>query len=205
MMWDSSGDKLVTFSIGKEEKEFQVHKAFACHYSPVLKAAFNNPTFEEGQTQMYRLEDTTEAPFSLLIEWVYSQTLEYHEGSTDLTTPNLVRLWVLAGYLLIPRLQNVAIDLIDVVISGKGGSAITELVYVYEKTTEDSALRRYFVDVCLKMVGCSTLRKYPRFFPQQMLLDLAIAQKDRIIFLQGNTFYPTGAAAFHVLEEEGKI
>jgi len=40
--------ELVTFIVGKEGHEnFQVHKEHACHYSPVLNAAFNS-AFIEG-------------------------------------------------------------------------------------------------------------------------------------------------------------
>lgn len=43
-----------------------------------FKAAFNSQ-FEEGQTQTYHLEDTTENAIRLLINWVYTQNLDVRE------------------------------------------------------------------------------------------------------------------------------
>lgn len=67
----------MTFYIGKGEnmKEFVIHKEFACHYSPVFKAAFNSG-FIEDQTQTYQLADTNPQVFQLLVQWLYSQTFE---------------------------------------------------------------------------------------------------------------------------------
>lgn len=50
---------------------------FACHYSPVLKAAFNS-SFLEGQTQTYRLEDISPSAFRLLVQWLYGQNIDLH-------------------------------------------------------------------------------------------------------------------------------
>jgi hypothetical protein len=48
---------------------------FACHHSPVLKAAFNS-SFIEGQTQTYRLEDMLPSAFRLLAKWFYSERID---------------------------------------------------------------------------------------------------------------------------------
>jgi hypothetical protein len=58
---------LVKFLIGpdnKEPAEFMIHKEFACYHSPVFDAAFNGP-FVEGQTQTYRMDDTTKGSFPI--------------------------------------------------------------------------------------------------------------------------------------------
>lgn len=72
----------VTFHVGKEAEPFVVHKGivnptqwylrdyinryseFACHYSPVLNAAFNSE-FVESQTWTYCLEDDEFGPFRI--------------------------------------------------------------------------------------------------------------------------------------------
>jgi hypothetical protein len=103
---------LVTFVVGPAKKEFVVHKSFACHASPVLRAAFNSD-FVEGQTQRYALEDTTEDTFRLFSEWIYTQNI-YWDGES-METPassSLPRVWVLAEKLLVPKLQNRAMYLI---------------------------------------------------------------------------------------------
>jgi uncharacterized protein YegP (UPF0339 family) len=67
--------ELVTLYAGKSDEKFVVHKEFACHYSPVLKAAFNSE-FIESQTQTYRLEDAADKAVRLLNHWMYTQTLD---------------------------------------------------------------------------------------------------------------------------------
>lgn len=57
---------MVTLYAGEgDDHKFTVHKDFVCHYSPVLKAAFESD-FIEGQTQSYRLKDTSERTVKLL-------------------------------------------------------------------------------------------------------------------------------------------
>jgi hypothetical protein len=60
--------QLVTLFAGQNEeaKSFLIHKDFACHYSPVLKAALNS-SFIEGQTQSYRMEEDNHEAVHLLI------------------------------------------------------------------------------------------------------------------------------------------
>jgi hypothetical protein len=52
-----------------------VHKEFACFASPVFDAAFNS-NFIEGQTQTYKLDDTTSRAFRLLTQWLYFEKLK---------------------------------------------------------------------------------------------------------------------------------
>jgi hypothetical protein len=62
---NGSPEAIVTFLIGPGDspKKFIVHKEHACHHSPILNAAFNG-NFVEGQTQTYRIEDTSPGPFN---------------------------------------------------------------------------------------------------------------------------------------------
>jgi hypothetical protein len=60
---------------GDDTKAFTIHKESACHYSPPLNAAFNS-AFIEGQTQTYRLENTSESVVRMLIQWLYTQKLD---------------------------------------------------------------------------------------------------------------------------------
>lgn len=95
---------------------------FACFWSPVLKAAFNS-NFVEGQTQKFRLQDTTERALMLLNDWLYtqntniveSQVWDRQRGIPEFNANSdqdnaMVELWVLAEKLIIPRLQNQVIE-----------------------------------------------------------------------------------------------
>jgi hypothetical protein len=62
---------LVTFLIGEGDKpeKFTVHKEFACHVK-AFDSAFNS-NFMEGQTQTYRIDDTSAVAFRLFVHWLY--------------------------------------------------------------------------------------------------------------------------------------
>lgn len=118
-MFSRKPAELVTFYSGQspEAQPFVVHKEFAIHYSAPLKEAFASD-FIEGQTQEYRFEDATDTMLRLLVTWIYTQHVDI-QGIEELMTDTrrrkeecrtLCHLWVLAGRLLIPRLQNMAID-----------------------------------------------------------------------------------------------
>jgi hypothetical protein len=185
----------------KEEKKFLVHKVFACHYSPVLSAALNNTAFIEGETQIYRLDDTTEGAFGLLVQWLYSQKLEYDDGAGGVTAENLVRLWVLAGKLLIPRLQNLAVDLLEEIRVAKGSIPIKELEYVYENTKVLNPLRKYLVYVCARHLDANAYIMFPRNFPKVMLLELAVTFKFNMMAPE-RQLAATDMTQFHIEERE---
>ncbi|KAH9215322.1 hypothetical protein DL95DRAFT_243131, partial [Leptodontidium sp. 2 PMI_412] len=132
---------LVTFIIGPVKTKVQIHKKIVCYYSPTLDAAFNG-TFLEGSTQTYALESINESTFALFAEWIYSQKLE-NSPDKKLNATDLAALWVLADMFLIPRLQNLAIGLIDEL--SRTHITIDAIIYAYEHAAVDSSLRKIFV------------------------------------------------------------
>ena len=189
-------DEFVTLYAGDNPQKFVVHKEFACHYSSVLKTAFNS-NFIEGQTQTYRLQETTERAIRLLIHWFYTQKLdtfvpkpeegqreEYLEvkHSQDMS---LVELWILAEKLLLPTLQNLVAREIEQRRHQSKAISTASLHYVYEKTERGSLLRRLMVDMCFSHLNILSYMKRPERYPQEMLIELvttfgnAIASSDR--------------------------
>ena len=172
--WFSASDEFVTFFIGKkgEEKKFLVHKSFVCHYSPVLRAAFNS-TMIEGQTQTYRFEDTTEEVFSFLVEWLYAQKIVL-PPSNEYSSISLVKLWVLAEKLLMPGLQNCAIDLLHQRRIDTGRIATKTIQWVYDNTMFGCPLRKMFLDQCANKLIDTYVLDYPEEFPKDMLIELVV-------------------------------
>lgn len=152
--WNSH--QLVTLFAGqnKEAKSFLIHKDFACHYSPVLKAALNS-NFIEGQTQSYRMEEDNHEAVHLLIHWFYTQVLDTQQPKERLTgKPKdnedlaLIQLWILADKLLIPELQNLVTGRIDSIRRITQAIPTGCLQSVYKDTSAGSPLRRWFVHQC---------------------------------------------------------
>jgi hypothetical protein len=183
-------EQLVTFIIGKGEisKTFIIHKAVACAHSPVLLAAFNGP-FIEGQTQTYRLEDTSPSVFPFLVQWMYTQRIKLlthieesgeSRGSSDPGPGHdeicrkqdtlFVDLWVLGDQLLMDGLQNYIMRQMQRVGHVCGVMAADIYHSIYAQTSSDSPLRRLIVDQCIWMgSGCEELSEY---YPHEMLVDL---------------------------------
>lgn len=136
---------------GDGASKYTVHKQFACHFSPVFKAAFMDG-FLEGKTLTYRLYDTTSDVVDLLVHWFYTQELiiEQKHTPSKRTFPTistlLAKLWVLANFLLIPQLQELALKRLREFQKRYKMVAIRTLVYVFESTPEGSALRRFFLE-----------------------------------------------------------
>jgi hypothetical protein len=177
-------NQMVTLYAGDSGEAFTVHKEFACHYSPVLKAAFNS-NFVEGQTQTYRLQETTERAVRLLVQWFYTQKLDIFvpESEEDAKSGeyiaakvsqdmSLVELWILAEKLLIPALQNLVAKGIEQCRLQANAISTTSLHYVYEKTERGSLLRRLMVDICFSHLRITSYLTHPDRYPQEMLIEL---------------------------------
>lgn len=118
--------EMITFQIGPEKVDFVGHKDFACHASPVLKAAFGpNSGVKESTTNIFKIPDTTPAAFNLWLQWtyqpyvvsrtfgIYTTLLNSQAASVaDLLVEfeenmkTFIGLWGLAQYLMMPALQN---------------------------------------------------------------------------------------------------
>jgi hypothetical protein len=138
---------MVTLYAGKSAELFKVHKEFACHYSPFLKAAFNS-NFVEGQTQTYQCQDTSEVAVRLLIHWFYTQTLDTKPFNANdrqavlAEDRSLVKLWILADKMLIPRLQNLVVEKL-VSLRSQANITLTHCIdYIYKHTAKGSPLPR---------------------------------------------------------------
>ncbi|PVH85686.1 hypothetical protein DL98DRAFT_605275 [Cadophora sp. DSE1049] len=133
----SDGKSLVTFIVGPDPNptEFLIHKEVVFQQSEVLAAAFNSG-FKDGQTQTYRIEDTTVRAFRLFMQWLYSHNLtglqvdpdyEYDENDDeedeleDAEDMSLPELWVLADKFGMPCLQNAALEAIHSIMTKPSG------------------------------------------------------------------------------------
>jgi hypothetical protein len=154
----SDSNSLVTFIVGKEGEtvKFTAHKEVVYYHSTVLEAAFNS-NFIEGQTQTYRLEDTSEDVFKLFMQWIYSQKLvlsalrnsvSKYSWIVEKEFGDLAMLWVLADKLEMPSLQNAALVAIDEISIQHQRIANETFIYIENNTAADSPLRQYTVANC---------------------------------------------------------
>ncbi|RDL36902.1 uncharacterized protein BP5553_06254 [Venustampulla echinocandica] len=164
-------------------QKFVIHKAFACHHSPVFRSAFNSNCIE-GETQEYRLTNTTVGTVELLFQWLYSQDLnltQLEEQKAEIPeSGSLVLLWLLADKLLIRRLQNLVIRQIDETIQQFGLLPLHVLHTVWQNTAEGCALRRYLIDAINCRMAHVDFKASAESFPKDMLVELVVAFKKRL-------------------------
>jgi hypothetical protein len=193
--------EFATFKIGPEERIFKVYRWHACHYVPSFRAAFNNKACIEGETQIYTLKDTTPAVFRIFMHWLYAQSLEgpiwkvprplptftnHEEGvaaytqqvvTVDEEFSNVIQLWVLADYLLLPKLQNLAMDELDRLCSAFGCFNQELLVVIWDQTAEESPLRRYFIDGYAKKCDFKAEAEKMKHLRSDILMDFLVAMQ----------------------------
>lgn len=174
---------LVTFLIGPGDnpEKFLVHKEVACYHSKVFDAAFNNTAFVEGQTQTYKMDDTSVRAFRLLAQWLYFKKLEIaqlkEDWRKDITVAgaenqSLAELWVLADKLGISELQNVTIESMHKIQVAVNRVPVQSFKYIYNNTSQASPLRRYVVELSAIRLNTECFSKFSDQFPHGILIDI---------------------------------
>jgi hypothetical protein len=190
-----------------------IHKEFASFYSPVFKAAFNS-NFLEGQTQKFRIVDTSESAACLLVHWLYTQKIDLAQIDEFLKemseSDHLIRLYVLADRLLIGSLQDAVIHELEERSIESNSVNVTALMYVYENTSPDSKLRRLLLHQCASRLDSSTFTQSARLFPHEMLVELAVLYSKSIRSTEMKALMPRAdMSSFEVSkdqpEEQSKV
>ncbi|CAG8961801.1 hypothetical protein HYFRA_00013977 [Hymenoscyphus fraxineus] len=210
---------IVTFKVGSKgaHEKFHVHKEVACNNSPVFAAAFNG-NFAEGGTLEYTLDDIEPAIFKLLMKWINTTRESYLKQCKDKADPIhedyknhflykenllLVKLWILGERLLMPALQNAAIDALEEIVNNAFYTLSHHYKYVYEHTLPGSALRRYVVEqLIVYFVAEDWLENLRTHFPPDMLFDIFKSYKTRFPLLRSKDHPPNqtliNTKEFHV-------
>ncbi|KUJ22815.1 uncharacterized protein LY89DRAFT_664601 [Mollisia scopiformis] len=151
----------VTFLIGPDRSEFVVHKEVVFNRSQVLAAVFSSDCIE-GQTQTMTIEDTTEAAFRFVVQWLYSEKLEIAQleawkdkvakDTKFLTEAEqmiaieedqvLAETWVLADKYGLSGLQNLVVGYMTDILKCTCIPSTRTFKYIYQHTSDDSQLRK---------------------------------------------------------------
>ncbi|KAE8442011.1 hypothetical protein EG329_003947 [Mollisiaceae sp. DMI_Dod_QoI] len=131
---------------------FSVHEAIFHRHCPVLAGACS----ASGGQLPEILADVGVDVFGLLVNWLYGQVYRLRAQHLLLNSAGkpshqhrLMKLWILAGRLRLPRLQNEAIDMLDVRVRSEKRIQTKYFENIYSNTTRGDGLRRYIVDKCL--------------------------------------------------------
>ena len=139
-------ETIVFVDVGPERKRHAIHKGLLCSRSGYFKAALaeNPPSAED---QVVKLDEDPET-FRRFNAWLYTSVLveDAYDGATSYHS--LLDIYLIAVKLLIPDLQNAAIDAI-IRLNFKVRIPSNEIHRAWTKTAETSLLRSLLVDLML--------------------------------------------------------
>lgn len=185
---------MVTFLIGKDHKNFIIHKEFTRKYAEAFCKVFGGDFFEKPD-EKYTLEDTSVEAFRLFSQYLYSQKItlalhgwrpfwavdqhnlndEDHQKRCSEQSMTLLELWVLADSFKIRELQSEVMEHLLRTERACGTLSPENLHFVYDKTPEGSALRRFVVDkVTWGIDDAEYFKQHASRFPPEMLVDLVV-------------------------------
>lgn len=117
-------------------------------------------------------------------------------------TGALIKLWVLAGKLMMKPLQNQIILKIDEVRLTEKKLPFHYNRYVCNNTTKDSPLRRYFVDLCITHVPKETFVGKNESFSHEMLAEVIFALKGEMSWMVIASFDPAEDLSAYKVPED---
>ncbi|OBT62101.1 hypothetical protein VE03_09028 [Pseudogymnoascus sp. 23342-1-I1] len=183
--------EIVYVIVGPEAQKFGMHKEQLCVNSAYFRAAFEGG-FEEAIRREVALKESDTVAFGMFNEWLYTGKISEDLRSTNQgfgatpkpeladipTFSQLVDAWLLADYLLAPKMQNHIIDVMEARYRRLLAPPIREFMYVYQQTQNGSPVRKSLVDMCIwrfREGGGEMYRKYIGFMPREMAADLMVA------------------------------
>jgi len=172
--------------------EFKVYKDFLVYSSEFFNAAFNG-NFAEANSRSMTLHDTEAKTFGLLVSYIYVGELD---NAGIITADDLLRLWILADRVLIPKLQNHVLRIIETLAEFE--PSVDLLHHIYHRDHQYSLLRD-FISEFFAMRQCAVLAD-PEDLPKDMLAEIFVVARELLI-KKGGKFTHRRLCKFLVEEE----
>ena len=169
--------------------------------------------FLEGKQKQVQLPETDVEIFPIYVQWMYSGEIvlldtKDIENDTDGAKRNVLgtKLYILADRLGDTLLQNKVIDyLIDLMKSVSRGPTATAVSLAYEELLETATLRKFVLDVHVKLADAKWLKAEERTLPREFIHDLALrwaAFARSNSYMQWNGFGSFQKCQFHVHNDD---
>ncbi|KAL6719285.1 hypothetical protein ACLMJK_003524 [Lecanora helva] len=143
-------DITVCLKVGKQQKEFIIHKTLLCNAAAEFKKNFDQYAKDDmniSVSEALKVDQDDPETFRWFTRWLYAdQILQQEETTDDVTWSTLISLYLFSHNHGIPALQNHVIDiLIDKKYQAVGFPS-NQLNIVYEHMKYGAPLRRLFID-----------------------------------------------------------
>ncbi|OBT48082.1 hypothetical protein VE00_01023 [Pseudogymnoascus sp. WSF 3629] len=197
--------KIVYVIVGPERQKFGMHQDHLCATSPYFKSAFEGK-FQEAELGEVTLKHTSVATFEMFNEWLYTDNVteelcrEENMTASQMydkdkpTYPQMLDVWVLADYLLVPRLQNHIMDKMIARFNNRQIMPILDFAYFYKNTQLGSPIRKFMVDLFVWRwyTASDQYLEYAPRIPSEMSTDLLVAFARRLAKAGENPLNDTG-------------
>ena len=151
----------------------------------------------EGNTQMMRLDDVEAETFGLLVSWMYNHKIEEQPsftskiGKSDVeedfnsqdARPNLmplIKLWKLGQRMLIPALQNDAMQMIYSMIDGASDAHIIQVAQLTRFEEELSSLRDLIIYKLARTWNPGYLERLAAVLPVDIVIGVTLQLKEQV-------------------------
>lgn len=180
----------VVVGTGSSTKTFNIYKDLLTFYSDYFRTALKN-CWKTGPENTIYLPDEDADIFSTFNYWMYTKRLYHQEPSikdksaiieeVPLLFRHLFDMYIFADRRGIPELANAALDATFAKICQLWCAPSWELEYIYDNTSQGSALRRYLVDFTLATGNFHNINENAYLYPKDFLVEvIAAAYKGQI-------------------------
>ncbi|KAF1971647.1 hypothetical protein BU23DRAFT_646161 [Bimuria novae-zelandiae CBS 107.79] len=174
-------DRITTIKVseGSTSREFLVYRGVLCFHSELFKRAFNS-NFKEGDLDVYEVTDYKIVTFEMFYNWINTgiptiglkQMDKYYQA---------LDLYIFTDFYTIPSLKNCAIEAHMCVYLGKRATDLTSIKAIYERTPENSPLRKLLVDIRVDWYSFKTLKTFVAGWGFDFAADIIEASRARSV------------------------
>jgi hypothetical protein len=163
----------ISVLVGKEEKQFTVHKDSICAKSKFFKAACSE-RWIEGQKKLIKLPEASTRDFQAYVNWVYTSRIEVNENAEKQYNGH-VKMYILEDVLDDYQLRNTAMEYLISSIETPIAQGYRMLRDAYERTPTGSPLRRLLVS---RQIGQGERKTFPECvskYPVELIQEMAVS------------------------------
>ena len=195
--------KMITITVGQDHtaRDFQVYRGLLSHHSALFKRLLAGP-LEDSNSHSLRYENVD--VFQIFYDWLFSGELAV-EDDADLTAKEIVDIYIFADFYMVQDLKDRALDLYLLRFI-KEWTALQDFTsMIYEKTSEESSLRKLHVDILVETFGFENLREWLSDDPKDFLGDVMEACRDKGIVLGSCPGVANGKGAYWIAEKKTRF
>lgn len=168
--------------VGPSEQVFTVHKEVICANSKFFRAACSE-RWIEGKEKKIKLPDVEASLFRCYLVWVYGAKIDVERftneeidnlsGGVGVLVAKYLELYILGDVLDDVRLRNKVLQ--TLVLDTKTALYPQTVARVWEKTPDNSPVRRMFVDRAVLRTSCKYFSAYMTEYPESFVQQVAVA------------------------------